>query len=466
MVFSSVQYLLLLAGTLAVLAILKSSRSQKVFLVAVSYYFYSFWDYRFTALLGGLTVATFAFSDRIHHAETAKARKGWLAASVTVSLATLSYFKYCNFFIENANFALARLGIHLSTLPIILPVGISFIVFEVISYAVDVYRRDADYERNFLDFALLVAYFPHLIAGPILKPKAFLPQLNKRLEPSWDGIAAGSQVFLLGLCKKLLIADRVAPFVDGVFRHPLAYSSGTVWLGVIAYALQIYCDFSGYTDMAIGSAQCMGLHLPDNFNRPYLSTNITEFWRRWHISLSTWLREYLYIPLGGNRKGKLRQYLNLAVVMLLGGLWHGASWNFVLWGGLHGVGLAVHKAYTEYVGSSVRNNLAVRLASWLATLLFVLVAWVPFRSATWSGTMAIFSRLLALDGGAGIVWVGTAFLIAFPLYVAADYFSARFRTNFRYNLGDFRVKVAVAFVLLGLLFMKPTASAPFIYFQF
>ena len=230
---------------------------------------------------------------------------------------------------------------------ILLPAGISFYTFKSMSYTIDVFRGSLKPCRSWLDYATFITFFPELIAGPIVRGSVFLPQMDRVIGPTMDRVASGASMFLQGLVKKLFVADRMAVVADAVFATPGIFDTATTWCGVAAYTIQIYCDFSGYSDMAIGTARMIGYDLPENFNMPYLSTNITEFWRRWHMTLSTWLRDYLYIPLGGNRHGVLMTYRNLFLTMLLGGLWHGANWTFVIWGGLHGCALAVHKVWAK-----------------------------------------------------------------------------------------------------------------------
>jgi alginate O-acetyltransferase complex protein AlgI len=265
-----------------------------------------------------------------------------------------------------------------------------------------------------------------------------------------------------------LISDHLAPFVDQVFGRPAAYSSSTIWLAVVAYAIQIFCDFSGYSDMAIGSARALGFEIPANFDMPYISRNITEFWRRWHISLSRWLREYLYYPLGGNRRGKARQYLNLLVVMLLGGLWHGAHWNFVVWGGIHGAGLALHKLWQDRLGRREAPTGAVAaVLSWAGTLLFVCLAWLFFRAASLPTAMFMLRKMFTLGpGAAGTDWFQTATMLAIPAMIAGHLLGLRLRDRTSPRVTTFGGMLLALLVLFGLLFLKPSDASPFIYFQF
>jgi alginate O-acetyltransferase complex protein AlgI len=466
MIFSSFQYVGFLIVTLILLSILRRSEHKKLMLLIGSYYFYACWDWRFTALLVALSGLNYFAGARIH-ANLGEIRKKWLTAAVTMDLAILGVFKYYGFFVSNLNALLARAHTSLPMAHIILPVGISFITFEVISYVVDVYKGASPPAKSILDFSLLVAFFPHLIAGPILKPRQFLPEIETDICVRWPNIERGAFLFLFGLMKKVLIADNVAPFVDMTFQHARYYNTGTMWLSVIAYSLQIFCDFSGYSDMAIGSAICMGLEIPPNFNMPYISTSITEFWRRWHISLSTWLRDYLYIPLGGNRRGRPRQFANLFITMLLGGLWHGASWNFVIWGGMHGAGLAVHKLYSEQIGSRLKGAEGLLKAlGWLATTTFVCLLWVAFRSATSAQAWAVYQRLFAINGAGGIAWYQAQLLIALPFAVLAHYMGTRMAKGYSPKITTFSGSFAFSFGVLALVFLSPQNSSPFIYFQF
>jgi alginate O-acetyltransferase complex protein AlgI len=468
MIFSSLDFFIFFAVVLIFLAVVKSNPVKKGFLLLASYFFYGYWDWRFVLLMFAMSLANYLFGLQIEKTEVQKQRKVWLVTSVIFNLAVLGVFKYFNFFLESANAVLAGFDIRFPYLNILLPIGISFITFEVMSYTIDIYRRENKSSKNFFDLALLVAFFPHLIAGPILKPKEFLPQLEQAILIRWPNLILGAQIFLVGLVKKVLVADRLALFIEPVFRTPAAYDSMTVWLAVVAYALQIYCDFSGYSDMAIGSAKMMGFDIPMNFNFPYISKNITEFWRRWHISLSSWLRDYLYISLGGNRKGQLRTYINLMLVMLLGGLWHGASWNFVVWGGLHGVGLAVHRAFSGRIKERVRHGVSpfITAVSWLATFVFVCTAWVFFRSPDFGTSWTIVQKMYALTSTSGVNWFATALLIALPIFFLADWAAANLRNGKQFNLTGFRGIFVVIFVAMGVFFLAPENPAPFIYFQF
>ncbi|MDX5320333.1 MAG: MBOAT family protein, partial [Bacteroidota bacterium] len=342
MVFSSGLFLLLFLSFFGVyILIQKRQRLQIVYTLLFSLFFYykSSGFYFWVLLLS--TLIDYQIGNALYREVKVNRRKLLLALSLISNLGILAYFKYTDFGIRNLN---ALAGTDFKELNIFLPVGISFYTFQTLSYSIDIYRRQLTPAKNILDFGFFVCFFPQLVAGPIVRAADFIPQIYKRLELSKEDLGKAMILICGGLFKKVVISDYISVnFVDRVFDNPLLYSSVENILAMYGYAVQIYCDFSGYSDMAIGLSLLMGFHLPDNFNSPYQSTSITEFWRRWHISLSSWLRDYLYIPLGGNRKGKARTYINLLLTMLIGGLWHGASWKFVVWGGIHGSVLAIEK---------------------------------------------------------------------------------------------------------------------------
>ncbi len=464
MMFSSLEYLLFFVIVLGLLAVIKGNALKKYFLLVASIFFYSCWDYRFAVLLLLLTLFNQWVAVNIERSDRNKARKVWLVTAIIFDIIILGFFKYFNFFVDSANTLLSGIGLDLPVLDIILPVGISFVTFEVLSYTVDVYRRDV---KPFCssDFLLMVLFFPHLVAGPILKPRHFLPQLQQEIRIKKENVIEGAQIFVFGLVKKIVIADRMAQFSDPVFNQPDMYGSVTVWLAVIAYAIQIYCDFSGYSDMAIGSARCMGFTIPQNFNMPYLSLNITEFWRRWHISLSTWLREYVYFSLGGNRKGKVKQYVNLILVMVIGGLWHGASWNFIFWGLLNGIALAFHKFYADVLLKKKRiDSLLYRILAWLLTFSFICLTWVFFRSPDFATSWMIMVKMFVWKDG--LTWMFPYIWFALTLMIVGHFVGSRIEDYPQVNLRTFWGLIIFFFVLLGVLYLMPVASTPFIYFQF
>ena len=312
---------------------------KKILLLAASYIFYGYWDYRFCFLLLFLSASVFFCAKRLEKG------KIYTFIGIVLPLIILGFFKYFNFFTDSF---LTVFNIKNSmSLNIILPVGISFYTFQSLSYIIDVKRKTIPAETNFIDLALYIAFFPQLVAGPIVKASEFLPQLKENRTITKSSVETGIQIFVFGLFKKVVLADNLAPFVDDAFSRTEIYSGFSILMAVIAYSFQIYFDFSGYSDMAIGCAKILGFDFSKNFNMPYISKNVSEFWKRWHISLSSWLQSYLYIPLGGNRKGTARTYINLLITMILGGLWHGANWTFIIWGLLHGTALCINKAFRK-----------------------------------------------------------------------------------------------------------------------
>lgn len=439
----------------------KSKTKFNLIIIAASSLFYGYWDYRFLGLLYGITFIDYLAAIKIEDSNTKLRRKVLLILSLTMNLGILFFFKYCNFFIDNLRAA----GVTLNNLDIILPVGISFYTFQSMSYTIDVYRNELRAERKFLNYLYFTAFFPQLVAGPIVRAAEFLPQVQTIPKTSWNNMKDGTTIFINGLVKKLLFADAIAPFVDHVFHSPEIYSTTTIWAAVIAYAIQIFCDFSGYSDMAIGIARMFGHNLVINFNLPYTSLSITEFWKRWHMSLSRWIRDYIYVSLGGNRKGAIRTYVNLIITMLLGGLWHGASWNFVIWGGLHGAALAFERA-TRLDKKYLSGPIA--LIRWAITLLYVMICWVFFRSKDIDTSFVILKKMFIPEDG--ILWIQTQFSIVI------------FATVFFHLIGKFWVKDRFEYylpsyskfwhlylffmVILALVFLNPKYYNPFIYFQF
>src|SRR3954470_15036641 len=370
MTFVSFEFVIFFPVVLLGVVALPGRTSRQAFLLFSSAVFYAAGTPWHLLVLATPAIIDYAIALRLEREPESSARKHWLVLSLVTNLGLLAYFKYADFFVGTIA---SLLGVETALLSPGLPIGISFFTFKTLSYTIDVYRRELPACRSPWRYALFVSFFPELVAGPIVRASIFLPQLERTLEWSWRRFRPGMEMILLGLTKKLVIANRLAVFVDPVFGSPAQFSSGTVLSAVIAYSLQIYCDFSGYSDIAIGVARIIGFDLPENFDMPYAATSITEFWRRWHITLSQWLRDYLYIPLGGNRKGSARMYANLMITMLLGGLWHGASWNFVIWGGLHGLGLVVNRLTSSRLSKSKGP---VRAAfGWLTTYAFVCFCW-------------------------------------------------------------------------------------------
>jgi alginate O-acetyltransferase complex protein AlgI len=357
-------------------------------------------------------------------------------------------------------------------LRVILPIGISFYTFEAINYTVDVYRGRVRAERDLAHFLLFITFFPHLVAGPIVRARDFLPQVRRPKRWDWARMQLGAQLFLLGLVKKLAIADRMAAFSDPVFGHPDEFGSYAVWVATLAYAVQIYCDFSGYTDMAIGCAHLLGYKLAANFNLPYLSRNVAEFWRRWHISLSTWLRDYLFIPLGGSRGGRRQTCRNLLVTMTLGGLWHGASWTFVVWGAFHGALLIAHRVFRRWCERRPRLCAillapAGALACTALTLCCVCVGWVVFRATSPGSAVAMLTRLMVPHHGRGTPAPDGSFWITLGVFAACHVLARRGAWR---RSGETLPAPVLGFgyaaMLMLALVLAPESGKPFVYFQF
>jgi alginate O-acetyltransferase complex protein AlgI len=495
MIFSSPRFFIFLATLLVLMALLGADRREfkKRLLGIASCLFYAAWDWRYLGLLLVSSVVDYFAATKISAASDRRIRKAWLTLSIVSNLSILGYFKYCNFFIDNLNSVGSVFGWHINPLHILLPAGISFYTFSTMSYTIDVYRNELKVCRSWLDYTTFITFFPELIAGPIVRGSVLLPQMNRDIGPTVERLKVGSSIFLVGLTKKVLIADRLAGIADPIFTDPSLYSGVSIWFGVLSYSLQIYCDFSGYSDMAIGTAKMIGYDLPENFRMPYSSMNITDFWRRWHITLSTWLRDYLYIPLGGNRVGTRRTYINLLLTMLLGGLWHGASWNFVLWGGLHGSALAVHK---WVLSRRKAYNIPVLhpAGGVVSTFLFVSLAWIPFRAASFGDTLLMVRKMFGLGDADGVIWIPHAFFWCLPLVLLghmigilierdADKTRKVFRRGLTFcglqlrsdpisgsylvwNMPNLLSLYLLFLWVLVLFFFASTNTSPFIYFQF
>lgn len=468
--FTQLEFLCFLILVVSIAWTLRGCVARNAFLLLASYYFYAYWDIRFCGLLLLSTAVDFVVAKKIAASEVHSIRKRWLMCSLTVNLGMLGLFKYFNFFLETAEPLVRAIGLDASTLPIVLPVGISFFTFQTLSYTIDVYRRKMKPTSSVLDFALYVSFFPQLVAGPIVRAAHLLPQLA--VTPNWNSkrMYNGAQQLLRGAVKKVLIADHLADLVDGVFAGPELYHPVTVWLAVLAYAGQIYYDFSGYSDMAIGIAKMLGYRFPVNFRHPYLSTSVSEFWRRWHITLSSWLRDYLFIPLGGSRGTTWNTNRNLLITMTLGGLWHGAAMTFMSWGVWHGIALIVARY------SRLRLP---RFAGWLATMSVVLFGWVLFRATSFENAMVVYRGMigrttpLAVPGtelwsvAGAILWLPPLPLSALACMVV-DHLVWRThgRRWMRLPADRWFSPVATAMMIWALVLYAPRGFRPFVYFQF
>lgn len=473
MIFTDATFLIFLAAIFSGYWLLQDKEERLSLLLVASAVFYGWWDWRFLGLIGAVIlvswwVAKFAAARR----QGDEARRFALIGGIVFNLSVIAIFKYFGFFAESARAMLSTVGIDpgWTALNILLPVGISFYVFQAISYIVDVARGDLAPEHRLRRVALYVAFFPQLVAGPIVRAASFFPQMEREKTLSSALFFAGLRAFLLGFAYKAGIADNLAQFVDPIYGNALVagdtelsqWSNLALIGATVGFAALIYFDFAGYSLMAIGVARWFGFYIPKNFNYPYSSPSIEDFWRRWHISLSSWLRDYLYIPLGGNRRGKLQTYRNLMATMVLGGLWHGAAWTFVAWGALHGAALVFQKA-------TFRTDIALRFGIGLiATQLFVLLTWVPFRAESFTDTLTIWSAFTGLreGGSAGIsAWVW----MVIPL-IALDAFLGRGGLKRLPKITLLR-RPTLYWGSLGvlsgiLLALYPLEASPFVYFQF
>ncbi len=475
MIFNSVTFLIFIAAFLPVYFAL-NGRQRLWWSLLGSYFFYGWWDWRFLTLIVISTMVDFYLGLQISKLDEPSRRKRMLIFSMVLNLGFLGFFKYFNFFVDSFHQMLLSFGLQPSihTLHIILPVGISFYTFQSMSYTIDVYRRGIAVEPDFLRFATFIAFFPQLVAGPIVRASELLPQFNKDQRFKWDRFTSGTGQILWGFFKKVAVADSLAPFVDQCFDAPGAFSSMHLLVGVVFYSFQIYCDFSGYSDIAIGLARIMGYDFPINFRTPYFSKNFSEFWTRWHITLSSWLRDYLYISLGGNRKGTLMTYRNLMLTMLLGGLWHGASWVFVFWGFLHGAYLVVQRlagpGFRRLLDAMHLPKFAIDGLNIALVYFFTCLAWIFFRSPDFSTATTVIERIASFENFTlgsivnkfwlmkGILLVGLLLLVEIA--------------DFRFDFGEVIrrspvFRVASFAVLLWLIALLGTFdSNAFIYFQF
>jgi D-alanyl-lipoteichoic acid acyltransferase DltB (MBOAT superfamily) len=466
----------------------KNKTARNVFLLVASYFFYGWWDWRFLFLIVISSLVDYVVGYQLSKTSIHKHRKLLLGLSLLVNLGFLCYFKYTNFFIETFidSFRLFGKTIEVSTLNIILPVGISFYTFQTLSYTIDVYRNQLKPTKDILSFFAFVAFFPQLVAGPIERASHLLPQFYRTYRFNYEMVKSGLLLMAFGLFKKMVIADRVAILVNQVYNNPSEYYGYETILATVFFAFQIYCDFSGYSDIAIGIGRTMGFDLMKNFDSPYFSKSITEFWRRWHISLSTWFRDYVYIPLGGNRKGEARTYFNLFAVFLISGLWHGAAMTFLIWGAIHGLIIMLEKAlsplrtYTYNTLGVNRDSFSNKLVFAGITFFIVCISWVFFRAKSLKDALSIITNSLA-DNYEGLYYgglfklgldraefwvaiVAIVVLLLFDLFhkkkAAIKWLSSQ-NMVFRYF-----VYVCIVFVILIFGVYGDMAPTEFIYFQF
>ena len=470
MLFSTGLFLMLFLGFTFIYMLLQRQLTLRLlFVTTFSYYFY----YKSSGFYFGL-LAVVTLSDYLIAGVLAKHKSKWLVAlSLLIDLGMLGYFKYTNFF---AGMWAQMIGSNFQPWDIFLPVGISFFTFQSMSYVIDVYRGDLKPLPSLLDYAFYVSFFPQLVAGPIVRARDFAPQIRKPLEITSQMFSQGCYLIAIGLFKKAVISDYISlNFVDRIFDNPSLYSGVENLLGVYGYTLQIYCDFSGYSDMAIGIALLLGFSFPMNFNAPYRSESITDFWRRWHISLSSWIRDYIYISLGGNRKGKVRQYVNLMITMLLGGLWHGASLNFIVWGGMHGVALAIHKWLRENVFRHDKHYHS-RGIKWILSVLltfhFVAFCWIFFRNRTFEASWTMINQILDNFHPELFVQVVSGYWVVFAImllgyltHFTPDRLQERFIRLLERG-GVIACGLLIVTVIYMVIQVKSSEIQPFIYFQF
>ena len=476
LIFSSGLFLFLFAGFLFLYGLLRRATTARIlYVIAFSLYFYYKSSGLYFLLLIFAAASDFLIARRLHRTECAAGRRWLVALSVAVNLGMLGYFKYTNFLIDIANDLFGEGFLEFRN--IFLPVGISFFVFQSMSYTIDVYRGGLQPLRRWIDYLFYLSFFPQLVAGPIVRARDFIPQIRQRPLVTREMFGTGVFLLLTGLFKKAIVSDYISlNFVDRIFDEPLLYTGFECLAGIYGYALQIYCDFSGYSDMAIGIALLLGFRFPKNFDAPYRSATITEFWRRWHISLSSWLRDYLYISLGGNRRGRVRTYLNLLLTMLLGGLWHGAAIRFVLWGALHGAALALHKLWmtlfprAKATGEQMRPGW--RIAGIVLTFNLVCFGWLMFRAESMQTVQLMLHQIFrnfnaplipqVLAGYAGVFTLLAAGYLLHLLPDRAD--AAARRLVVRAPLA---AQVAMAAVMIWCVMqVKSSDIQPFIYFQF
>lgn len=447
--------------------------SRIVYITIFSVYFYYKSSGWYFLLMMGVAIAAHFIALHLYKSRYQKQRKWILVSSLILYLGLLAYHKYTNFLIDIFNqFSVEKIPFQ----NIFLPLGISFYTFELISYTVDVYKRKFKPVKHLLDFSFYISFFPHLVAGPIVRPNELVPQIRSKIHIDNELIGKGIFFILSGLLKKAIISDYIGVnFVDRIFDNPTLYSGVENLMGVYGYTLQIYCDFSGYSDMAVGIALLMGFYLPLNFDAPYQSTNITEFWRRWHISLSSWLRDYLYIPLGGNKAGKVRQYVNLMITMLLGGLWHGASSKFILWGGMHGIALALDKAKMEWLkrmNLTLKDNWLYRLGGWIFTFHLVAFCWVFFRASSFENASSVLHQIASNFNAALFIQVANGYKAVFLLLLLGyliHFIPASFEDRIKkvITLSPAFVQAALMALMIYIVYQTRSAEVqPFIYFQF
>jgi alginate O-acetyltransferase complex protein AlgI len=467
MLFSSMSFIEFFLAVWGVHWLLRSPRQRHYWLLIASLVFYGSWSVKFLGLLAATGFVNYFLVLALDQARTDSRRHRLLVATLAFNLGQLALFKYADFFSANLAGLMSAIGFSASPilLKLVLPLGISFYVFEFIAYAVDVYRRKSSAQRDPLHFAMYTMFFPRLVAGPIVRPGEFFPQLSRPRKFSWLRTQVGFQFFLWGFFKKVVVADPIGLAIDPFFADPSGFSSLAAWLAILGYSIQIYCDFSGYSDMAVGLGHMLGYRLPENFRLPYLAADIREFWQRWHLSLSRWIRDYLYISMGGNRVSDSRQLLNLVVVMTICGLWHGAQWTFIVWGFLHGVLLVLHRVvpWPNWLATRTGNLVCIGF-----TFLTVTLGWVLFRASSLSTAGAVFHRLFvplegALYSEPMLATLFLGLLAAVVMHLGA--LELRWR-RIEARISPLLVGSGWALFLFFIHALTPAGASTFIYFQF
>jgi len=484
--FTHIAFWIFFGVVLLFSSLMQKNRFLRIsFLFLASLYFYYKTGGYFFSLLVVSTITDYTIGLLLDKIKPQWQRQLLVGLSLLINLSVLAYFKYTYFVLDiYSSITNTRIipfdylaqamnqwfGSSFNIDSITLPVGISFFTFQTISYTIDVYRKELKPVRNIIDFGFYVSFFPQLIAGPIVRAKTFIPQIYRKTILSEKWIWWAITLILGGLFKKMVISDFISTnFIDRVFQHPIAYSGLEVILSVYAYALQIYCDFSGYTDIALGVALLLGFRLPKNFNHPYKAISLSDFWRRWHMSLSSWLRDYLYIPLGGNQKGKLRTLINLMITMLIGGLWHGAALKFVIWGALHGIGLAFNRLL-NYIFK--QSGPIIRVFGWFITFHFVVLTWIVFRIDSWQNAQIMLDRIVRAFMPVNMInilspqpYLFTLILIGFIIHWLPDNF--RRNLKLRYIKSPIWLKILLASLMLYIIYiLHQKTLIPFIYFRF
>lgn len=473
MLFNSIEFLIFFFVVFVVYwSLNKTLKLQNIFLLIASYFFYGWWDWRFLFLIFISSLVNFLVARYIGATENNQKRKGLLVLSLIFNLGLLGYFKYFNFFVDSLSgfFTLLGLDVHTGTLSIILPVGISFYTFQAMSYVIDVYRRQIKPVDEALTFFTFQIIFPPLIAGPIERASNLLKQIEFSRRFDQNLFTAGIFQVAVGFLRKVVIADNLAIYVDRIYGSPELYDSNTLILATVFYAFQIYFDFSGYSDIAIGIGKLLGFRFLQNFNLPYFSRSLTEFWRKWHMSLSYWLRDYLYISLGGNRKGTLLTYRNLLITMLLGGLWHGSSWNFVIWGGIHGIILCVEK-FSLQKGFALSKSKYFSWLGYITTFSIVCLAWIFFRAKTFTDAQTIITKIFNYQWSVPFIGDINVFIncvVVLFIGIAVDLWLLKSKLileEIAHHWSITKTALSVsAIIILILIFFS--SSNNFIYFQF